>query len=380
MRLEEYLKNKYIAGDVSVEYRAFGEIYDNTKAMYYSFNVGEKTYRVFAFISVPKTKKPKSGYPAVVLMHGGNGAAYYEFTQKWAEKGYVAIAPDYNAKCGENLGNRNIANEQGGPVGYGFSGIDTDEPWTFFSTLSSMKAIDALCGMDIVNKNKIFTVGLSWGGVLNFMLMSQDKRVTAGSIIYSAAYAFNGDYGKPILDGMPEDVAKNYFDNIEPTSYLNKITCPVLFTAGTQDHAFKMNNRQYTADKISGKPYYALREDFYHGNFYGFEQNESVEFFDALCGKKAVPQPKAAILGNGMIKVKAFSKDSELKLVYTVKDLDSAKFCKWKAVRIESGDVTQLPENHTAFFVNEKLADGTIWSTKVFFNGSGKRYTTRNGQ
>lgn len=366
MRLEDYLKDKYVAGDVLVEYRGFGEIFDDTKAMYYSFKAGEKTYKVFAFISVPKRKKPKNGFPAVILMHGGNGAAYYEFTKKWADRGFVAIAPDYNARCGENLGARNIVNEQGGPAGYGFNGVDTNEPWMFFSVLSSMKAVDVLCGMNEVDKSKIYSVGLSWGGVLNFSLMSQDKRIAAGSIIYSAAYAFNGEYGKPILENMPDEVRKNYFDNIEPTSYLDRITCPVLFTAGTQDQAFKMNNRQYTADKISGKPYYALRENFYHGNFYGFEQNESIEFFDALRAKKAVPEPKVVAMKNGKIKVKSFGGNSILKIVFTLEDLDKAPFCKWKAVRIESGDKIEIPSSCTAFFVTEKLKNGTIWSSKVF--------------
>ena len=366
MRLDDFIKNNYVCGEVTTGNVDFWEVYSNTRAISYGFKIGEKDYKVFAFISFPTCKKPAKGYPVVVLMHGGNGAAYYEFTKKWADRGYIAIAPDFNAHTVENFGSRYIASEQGGPSGYGFSAVDTDLPWAFFSTLSAMKAIDVLLMQKNADKNNVFSVGLSWGGYLNFLLMSQDKRIKAGSVIYSSAYTFCGEFGKTVLDGMREDVKKNYIENIEPTSYLKKITCPVLFTAGTQDHAFKMINRQKTADGISGKAYYAIRKDFYHGNFYGFEQNESIDFCDAIRKNGRIPQPKVVLLKNGGVKVKAYSENSRLNFLFTCDDIDKGQLQKWRSVLVASGDKIVLNKKCTAFFVTETMSDGSKWSSEMF--------------
>ena len=368
MRLDDFIEKNYVCGEVSTENVDFWEVYEGTRAISYAFRTGDKEYKVFAFLSLPKTKKPKGGYPVVVLMHGGNGAAYYEFTKKWADRGYIAIAPDLNAQTVENFGSRYVNNENGGPKGYGFSAVDTDLPWAFFSTLSAMKAIDVLLMQKNADKNNVFSVGLSWGGYLNFLLMSQDKRIKAGSVIYSSAYTFNGDFGKTIVDGMSEDVRKNYFANVEPTSYLEKITCPVLFTAGTQDRAFKMINRQKTADDILGKPYYAIRKEFYHGNFYGFEQNESLLFCDRIRKNERVPQPCVKRLKSGKIKIKAFCDDSKLRLHFTRDDLYKTQLQKWRSITVSDGDTVVLPEKITAAFVTEKLPDGSEWSSKMLKN------------
>ena len=366
MRLDDFIGKNYVPYEVSTQNVDFWEVYSGTRAISYVFNIGGKEYKVFAFISFPTTKKPKGGYPVVVLMHGGNGAAYYEFTKKWADRGYIAIAPDLNAHTVENFGSRYIPNEYGGPSGYGFSAVDTDMPWAYFSVLSAMRAIDVLLMQKNADKNNVFTVGLSWGGYLNFLLMSQDKRIKAGSIIYSSAYTFDGEFGKSSIEAMTEEVRKNYFANIEPTSYLEKITCPVLFTAGTQDQAFKMINRQRTADKISGQAYYALRGEFYHGNFYGFDQNESLDFCDLIRKKGKVPQPTAIAMKNGKIKIKAFCKESGLRLLFTTDDLDKAQLQKWRSVKVNDGDSVLLYEKVTAFFVTEVLKDGSRWSSKMF--------------
>ena len=112
--LQEYLNQNYERNErnkFGKEICGFSELYTNTRAIYYSFFVGDKEYKVFAFVSTPIMTKPKNGYPAVLILHGGNGMAYAEVTKMWADKGFVAIAHDLNGKCGKNLGERFRRNE-----------------------------------------------------------------------------------------------------------------------------------------------------------------------------------------------------------------------------------------------------------------------------
>ncbi len=364
--LEEYIKRnrrEYVPQTELVQ--NFGELYTNTRAIYYDVPTENGVYKVFAFLSVPKTRMPKGGYPAVVLMHGGNGAAYCEITKAWADKGFVAIAPDFNGKCGESLGRRDIENPLGGPCGYGFSGISETHPWAYFGTLSAMRAVDVLRARTDVNSNKICTCGLSWGGFLNLLVLSQDKRIAAGSIIYSSAYTHESEWGKKQLELLPDEERNDYIRYIEPCNYLHEIQAPVLFTAGTQDGCFKMDNRRKTANSISGKAYFALRKVFGHGNFSGFEQSESAEFFHRLLSKKRIPQPRLRRLSGEKFSVRAFSESDRLRLLFTKDDVVATEIQKWRELSVSDGQTICLPKRTTAVLLVEENGN-CVWSSGMY--------------
>ena len=97
--LHEYIKiNRENIPSVTTQDKWHGELPHNTRAIFYDVPTVTGAKRVFAFMSYPTTKKPKNGYPAVVLIHGGNGAAFYEMSRLWADRGFVVIAPDFNGK------------------------------------------------------------------------------------------------------------------------------------------------------------------------------------------------------------------------------------------------------------------------------------------
>jgi cephalosporin-C deacetylase-like acetyl esterase len=165
--------------------------YENLNAIYYS--VGQ--CKVFAYIGIPKTEKPKNGYPAIILVHGGDGCAYYEWVKKWTDKGYVAIAPDFDANYATDPSNRRVANSLGGPKGYGsFKQLESEHPWTFFSVLSILNALDLLNAKQSVDKDKISICGLSWGGVLSLFALAVDHRFKSAIIIYSSAYVLDTEF------------------------------------------------------------------------------------------------------------------------------------------------------------------------------------------
>jgi hypothetical protein len=49
---------------------------------------------VYAYYKVPDGIPPEGGWPAVVLVHGGRGTAFYKWVQKCVDIGFAAISMD----------------------------------------------------------------------------------------------------------------------------------------------------------------------------------------------------------------------------------------------------------------------------------------------
>lgn len=365
--LIEYVKENRKENSTEVQFlNNFGELFIDTRALYFSVKTNSRDYKVFGFMSIPTGKMPKGGFPAVILLHGGNGAAYAEFTHKWALKGYVAIAIDLYNQCGSNLLNRCVENETKTPKAYGsIDDMHENDPWLYFYCLAGMGAVDVLLQTGKVNPNKIGSVGLSWGGFLNLALTSVEKRIKASSIIYSSAFIHLSKWGQSEvkLGKLTEEDKKEYIKYIEPSNYIKNIKIPTLFTAGLDDLAFSASLRQKTADAIKGPTYFACRKNFPHGNFFGFEQNESIEFFDLIFKGKKIPQPEL-VYKDGKYLVNSFYKDSKLEVVYTNQIMDGFVNPSFKRINVLNKDKLILKDDVTAVMIIEKH-DGLIWSSNL---------------
>ena len=365
--LREYIKeNRKDIIPVSVQDEWCGEICCHTRPVFYDVPTALGTKRVFAFISYPTAEMPANGYPAVVLIHGGNGAAFYEMSRLWADRGFVTIAPDFNGMYAHSIFERQLVNPDGGNAGYGsIQDLHDENTWAYFSVLSAMRAIDVLQGLNEVDKSNIFSCGLSWGGFVQLLLSSVDTRIKAASVIYSSAFVEQSEWGKIKLASFEKDEDKKlWIDYIDPHNYLQDITHPIFFTAGTDDVAFKMESRRKTAESISALTYFGLRKSFPHGNFIGFEQAETARFFMNSVKEKTIPQPKANIIDN-KIRITAGEQTSRLSLCYTKDNVEITDKQIWEEISIRDGDLLPIPMDITAFFIVEITADGLQFSSNM---------------
>ena len=342
-----------------------GEMYSNTKSFFYDLETKSGKKKVFAFMSYPNTPKPKNGYPAVLLIHGGNGQAYFEMTNYWANKGFVTIAPDFNGRYATSINARQRENLLGGNSGYGsIDDLYHEDTWMYFSVLSAMRAIDVLIDDSEVDSNNIFSCGLSWGGVVQLLLSSIDKRIKAASVIYSSAYILDSIWGQKMMEKLSEEDKKVWNSFIDPKNYLKTISSPMFFTAGTNDVPFKMENRRRTATDIIAPVYFGFRKQFKHANFFGFEQNESIIFFKFLIENKPIIQPSVKFV-DGVLKATKYDLNSELFLVYTNDDVVKTERQEWIEVPIKSNENIILNKDISAFFVIEKDKNNCQWSTNI---------------
>lgn len=363
LTLTEYLARHRTESAPKTEDVFPGEIYRSTRALYYDVPANDKTYRVFAYLTLPQRKPPRGGFPAVVILHGGNGMAYYEVTKMWADRGFAAIAPDLNGKCAVSTAERNVVNPDGGPEGYG-TNVRGEHPWAFFGVLSAMRAVDVLAALPEVNAQKICSCGLSWGGYLNLLFAAKERRLKAASIIYSSAFTDESSWGKNNTESFSEQEKRGYAEKTEPKNYLPEITAPVFFTAGADDHAFSMENRRRTAAALRAPACFSLRRSFPHANIYGFEEPESAVFCkEVLAGR--LPCTLSAAREGLALRAVGAKAGSALSLVFTRGDAAALPPPEWEELPMPQGTAA-LPAGCTAYFIAERRRGGTQWSSPLY--------------
>ena len=365
--LQTYIqRNRENISPVTTQEQWYGEMYHNTRAIFYDVPTMAGKKRVFAFVSYPTTAKPANGYPAVVLIHGGNGAAFYEMSRLWADRGFVTITPDFDGKYAYSIHDRQRVNEDGGNPGYSsMNDLHEENPWAYFSVLSAMRALDVLQSIEDVDKDNLFSCGLSWGGFVQLLLSSVETRLKGASVIYSSAFVMQSKWGQDRLSVLESEEEKQLWtDYVDPHNYLQNITHPVFFTAGADDSAFTMENRRLTAEKIPAPTYFGLRKNFLHGNFIGFEQRETCYFFMNRTRGGAVPQPEVTV-ENGSVTIVAGGIQSTLSLCYTKDSLTETDMQTWEEIPVASKATVAIPKDTTAFFVVEKGADGLVFSSNL---------------
>ncbi|MBR5192717.1 MAG: dienelactone hydrolase family protein [Clostridia bacterium] len=373
LSLEKYLQiNNGISTKWQKEPFSLPYSMQNIQAGYY--NVG-KNNRVFAFMGVPKTPMPKGGYPAVVLVHGGLGYAYYEWVKKWTDNGYIAIAPDFDSQYAvgteydkryreDELERRRVENIAGGPRGYGsITETNSDNPWVYFSVLSIKKALEVLLQENVINQEKVGLVGISWGGVLSLIASSVEKRFKAVEIFYSTGFISNSKFGYTQgLKDLTEEQLEIYNNYLDPQTYLSKITQPIAFFAGTNDTAFVMKNRRRTTDLIKGNKTFSYRLNFPHGHFEVWEYNmEDLAFLDSVFYGKTLPKAEIEI-ENGVCKL-TNNNAKKTTLVYTTEEFLSEDTCTWQEIEIENG--TLFPNGVTGYFVTATDKNKTRFSSNI---------------
>lgn len=361
--LKQYIKARYQpnAGFEKVDFQ-FPNGCKNIQAGYYNVYADKK---VFAFIGYPKDYIIGK-CPAVILVHGGGGQAFYEWIQKWTNKGYIAIAPDFDGHYAKSIAARREVNPFGGPNGYGMGNYAFAEPdpWTYFSILSIKKAIDCLLNIPEVDETKVALEGISWGGILGLILSSVENRISALIIKYASAYHYRSNYWGFIdfWKKMDKEQKRLYREKLDPKNYIKDISVPILFLTGVNDVCFNVYNRQKTIEKIKAKTYYSYRFYLTHGHESGWETDESIVFCDDIFDRKALERP-VFDFSQDEIFVCATSNCKDFKLVYTTDKKIRKDVMEWVELPFETK--IAIPENATAYVVTYQTSTGYRFSSQM---------------
>lgn len=340
---------------------------------------------VFACIGVPDTTSfpmPNGGYPAVILVHGGNGEVYPDWIRWWNKKGYVALAFDtYSNQLTEfsvkEINPEGGVSERNGPLNDSVD--DKLNSWTYHVVASIILSNNILRFRSDVNSDLICLTGISWGGVATCFASGVDKRFACFAPVYGAGYLYEdskwkGLNDKALVNGLSGKNLQEWIKYYDPSSYLTYNIKPTLFVSGINDNCFSVKNRLKSAQLIKGKRFFAQHSDLGHGHLYN-NTPEIYEFFQHVLFGKDITIIDGIIVKDGVATLCYTSKQFDtVKFVYTTsKDEDSHK---WefiaKTVEPINGEYSYpLPEDVVAFafeVYHFNISPYWVFSTEIYLN------------
>jgi dienelactone hydrolase len=143
---------------------------------------------IYAAIASPTAS---GKYPGILVLHGGGGSAEVEKAMSWAQRGFVAVAPDLPGiaepkKLTETKG-RFSSLKYG--EGRWVANPDASESVIFDAVLSAMKSLYLLRSQPDVDTSKVGVVGVSWGGYMTTMVCGlAGDQVKAGLALYGCGF------------------------------------------------------------------------------------------------------------------------------------------------------------------------------------------------
>lgn len=275
----------------------------------------EHETEVFAFYASPVTLgEAKSGekFPGVVLIHGGGGTAFAEWTWLWAKRGYAAIAMDlsgsqpiaviYDANGTPVLNQAakpetrtrlpNGGPNHGHPEKFDSIGGDVSDDWPYHAAASAIRAHSLLRSFPDVIADRTAVTGISWGGYTTCLVASLDDRFKAAVPVYGCGFLFDGEsVQKPSIDKLG-DLREAWIKAYDPSSLLVHCHVPILFVNGTNDIHYPLDSYQKSFNVVPGRKQLRIEVQMRHGHPPGWSPQEIGLFIDSFCRDgKPLPVP-----------------------------------------------------------------------------------------
>jgi len=212
--------------------------------------------KVYAIMAYPQ----KAGkYPAILFLHGGSGnaAGLRELIEKFASKGYVALACDMPGYC-----DIDHTPHSTGPW-KAYEAPDEKPRFNIENGLQNSSLVDAevaglqafnlLASQTNVNAEKIGITGFSWGGYSTTMLSGLlGKRAKAAYSYWGCGFYDKGSFWKELISKLPEEVKKQWLTYFDAGRRAPHIKANYFIEAASNDTYFWPDAVSATLNAIPG--------------------------------------------------------------------------------------------------------------------------------
>ncbi len=284
---------------------AWGQVKGLVQDVYYAgVPFQGKPTRVFAYYGRPAGDGP---FPAVLLVHGGGGAAFANWAEYWAKRGYVALAMDLsgNGPAGHL--------EDGGPVQQDpvifrdFADNEAGEMWSYHAVAAVLRGHGLLASRPEVDAGRIAITGISWGGYLTCIVAGLDTGLKAAVPVYGCGFLHeNSVWLAPQLAPMSAALRQRWVENFDPSRYLGRAKCPMLFVNGTGDFAYPLDSYRKSYQLVTAPVTLSVKIDRPHGHIWNFPEVDA--FIDtALKGMPPLPLLGTMTVAGGRVSAQVTS-------------------------------------------------------------------------
>ncbi len=208
---------------------------------------------IFALIARPLAPGP---HPGLLVLHGGGGSAEVEKAQAWAQRGYLAVAPDLPGiaepkKLVESKGRWSA-------LAYGegrwTAAPDASASVIFDAVSSAMRALYLLRAQPDVIPDRIGVVGISWGGYLATMVCGlAGEQVRAAFSVYGCGFYELTAQRDTTLAQMPPEERARWLQQLDAGRRANGIKATFFIAGAANDFFFWPQAVQATLDAIPGE-------------------------------------------------------------------------------------------------------------------------------
>ena len=318
--------------------------WQDQKGGVHSLNYAGESYRgkptrVFAYYASPKTlgKGGDDKMPGIVLVHGGGGAAFKNWAELWAKRGYAAIAMDL---AGKGEGRKPLPD--GGPdQGHVFKFGTIDEPvenqWSYHAVANVVRAHSLLRSFPDVDAGRIALTGISWGGYLTCIVAGVDDRFKMAMPVYGCGFLRENSVWKASEFGKMTPAQSDKWHRLwDPSRYIGSAKMPVMFLNGTNDFAYPMDSYAKTCALVQAEKNYSIQIRMRHGHIFTFP--EFYGFVDQYL-RDGIPMPVVArpIVKGGQLTTTVQSKTKLISanLHYTTGPHPQNKTRAWKTIPLK---------------------------------------------
>lgn len=212
---------------------------DRIKALYMRSDYDGAESYAFGYLGIPEGATAENKKPAVLLIHGGAGSAYWHWVQKWVDRGYVALALDYEGHVAQKTATMDspytelyVKSEYPAPSNQNFNDAakPIEKTWMYYAVSTAVTGNSLLHSLPQADGNKTGVCGVSWGSVITAIITGYDDRFAFSVPIYCAV-GLKDHYGL-ISDCYKNNPAALVWDD---DGGIKKVNTPVYFVLPNND-------------------------------------------------------------------------------------------------------------------------------------------------
>ena len=211
---------------------------------------------ICAVIAAPRTP---GRHPGMLVLHGGGGCAEADKAMAWAQRGYVAVAPDLPgiAEPKKLIDTKGRWNALKYGEGRWVANPDAGASVLFDAVLAAMKSLYLLRAQPDVDAARIGVVGISWGGYMTTMVCGlAGEQVRAGFAVFGCGFyeltaQLNGP--KSTLGGMPAEERERWLRQLDAGRRAPGIKAAFFLAGAANDFFYWPRAVQATLDAIPGE-------------------------------------------------------------------------------------------------------------------------------